>query len=206
MSRAKLIHSRYDKRFDRLLGARERAKLLADAGQIRVADSYLVYESAFINAVASFEGLLQEIFVEFACGDPPRKRKRGSKITIASRDTFRDILFDGKRYREFLPYKDRTLVLAKRFLRDGRPFTDITDTDRELLAHAMRIRNAIAHQSDFAMKEFRKKVPGVESMPPRNRFPGPLLSTVFRTNPKQTYFELYVITLKKVSRFLVEEW
>jgi hypothetical protein len=98
------------------------------------------------------------------------------------------------------------IPVAELYLADGRPFTDVSDTDRDLLAHTMKIRNAIAHRGTHALGAFRRDVPGVSSLPANRQFPGPLLRYVYRARPKENYLDLYLATLEKVIAFLANSW
>jgi hypothetical protein len=115
------------------------------------------------------------------------------------------LILQGEEYSQLLPL-ERTIKLAKTFLTDPVPF-DITDQGaRSLLSQSVKIRNAIAHQSAFALKTFRAKVNGVENLPLNRRYPGPFLRQVFRTSPTQTRHELYTSALKSVAQAVASAW
>jgi hypothetical protein len=96
--------------------------------------------------------------------------------------------------------------IAKRFLNDGKPFSEVDQTDRNILAQAVLVRNAIAHRSDAALLKFRKDVTGVGILPPQRQFPGTYLRRPYRAHPIQTWNGLYLDTLEKVGMQLVKGW
>ena len=206
MHRADRIQQSFDNRVARLESACARSESMLAKKQMSVTDCCLIYESAFVNAVASFEAVLQELLCEFVCGRKRARTGNGALIRPTSRDAFEEILFDGRRYRDFLPYKDYAMTIAARHLKGGRPFTQVSDVDKDLLAAAHRIRNAIAHQSGYAIEKFRKSVPGVSGLPANRRVPGALLRYVYKANPSETYQALYLNTFRKVCKIIVTQW
>jgi hypothetical protein len=182
-----------------------RVEELLLAKQIGVRDCELIYESAFLNAIARFEGLLNGLLEEFVCG--PRSTLKGKYPLIAtrSRGAYRKVLTRGRAYVELMPY-DRCTEIAKYYLNSGRPFTDIDAADVTILKQAVLVRNAIAHRSDAAMMRFRTDVSGVEVLPVQRRFPGVLLRRPYRAAPAATWNELYFDTLEKVAGQLATSW
>jgi hypothetical protein len=168
-------------------------------------DADLLYESTYLSAVGYFEAVLEGLLVEFCVG--PRGRKTGhyALVKVRYRDAFRTVLLQGKKYVNVLPYKD-FLETTKLYLNEGKPFTEIDAGDREILADAILIRNAIAHRSAHAVKRFRASVAGVTSLPAHRQYPGPLLRREYRAHPKQYWYELYFDTFEKVSMLLATEW
>jgi hypothetical protein len=173
--------------------------------EIGVTDCELVYESAFLNAVARFEGLLNVLLQEFVCGTPSRYNGCFSLVVPRSRTTFRTILAGGRAYVDLMPYKD-CIEIAKRYLNSGKPFSDVDSSDREILSKAVLIRNAIAHRSSVALEKFRKDVNGVNLIPAHRQFPGTYLRRVYRSYPTETWSDLYFDTLEKVGARLASSW
>lgn len=173
--------------------------------QIGVTDCELVYESAFLNAVARFESLLNALLQEFVCGMPSRYSGCFSLLVPRSRATFRTILTGGRAYIDLMPYKD-CVEIAKRYLNNGKPFSDVDASDRELLSKAVLIRNAIAHRSPAALERFRRDVSGVNLIPIHRQFPGTYLRRVYRSYPTETWSNLYFDTFEKVGAQLANSW
>jgi hypothetical protein len=91
-----------------------------------------VYEALFLRAVTSFESFLEELFLGILEKRIRYKRTRSVsvKMSTKSRDALLEIVFQGDKYLNWLPFH-HTEERAKRYLLDGRPFTDLNDvTDR----------------------------------------------------------------------------
>jgi hypothetical protein len=154
--------------------------------RLQVTDCDLIYESAFLNTMTRFEGLLNLLLEEFICGQGSRNKGHFALITPRSRPVFRDVLTGGRPYVDLMPFKD-CVDIASRFLNDAHPFSDIEMADRDILAQAVLVRNAIAHRSDSAIGTFRKNVNGVSSLPRHRQYPGPYLRRFFRSQPTATW-------------------
>ncbi len=170
--------------------------------QLNVTDCDLVYESTFLAAICQFEAILQELLITFVCQRRRSTRRCRPLVTVGSRADFVRIALGERTYFDLLPYGGKAIPLAKRFLRDGRPFTDVEPNDLHILSDGMKIRNAIAHRSGHAMKVFRRDVAGTDSLPLSRCVPGVLLRYSYRARPTQEYQELYFQTFEKVVRFL----
>ncbi len=104
-----------------------------------------------------------------------------------------------------LPYK-KTTSAAQLYLNEGHPFTDLADSERDLLAQAVKVRNAIAHRSAKATGEFRNEVEGVDALPPSQRHPGAFLRSVFRRAPLQRRLDLYFNSYLRTLKQITAEW
>lgn len=182
-----------------------RVEVLHKKKKLGVIDCELLYESAFLYAIARFEGLLNTLLSEFVCGQPSSNAGHYRLVTPRSRPTFREILTAGRPYIELMPFK-RCIEVSERFLNGGRPFADVDATDQQILAQAVLVRNAIAHRSDAAMITFRQKVNGVNSLPINKQVPGAYLRRVYRAYPVQSWNDLYLDTLEKVGANLGGAW
>lgn len=206
MTRASETVNSYCRKISALLNTRTRVESLVSSGSMGVRDCCLSYESIFLNSVCSFEGVLQDLLVEFVCGKASRRAGHASKIKTRSRDVFYGILLQGRKYVDVLPYKERMPDLAKLYLKDGRPFTSLQTPQKAALTEIAVIRNAIAHQKGFALKKFRENILAVSYLPPPRRFPGPMLRYVYKANPNETYLEMYLSSLANIAKFLENEW
>lgn len=173
--------------------------------KLGVTDCELIYESAFLNAIARFEGLLYLLLQEFVCGPPSANIGHYPLVRPRSRAAFRVLAKAGRPYLDLLPYKECKDV-SSRFLNDGKPFTDVDDSDVSILGQALLVRNAIAHRSDAALSKFRKSVSGVNSLAPHKQFPGAYLRRAFRFGPTRTWNDLYMDTIEKVGLQLAKSW
>jgi hypothetical protein len=182
-----------------------RIDALLSSGRIAVSECDLLYESVLLNAVARFEGLLNQLLEEFVCGAASRSTGHFRLLAPRSRDNFRRVLTAGKPYVDLMPI-GRCVDVASRYLNDGKPFSEISSADKNILDNIVLIRNAIAHRSDSAIKKFRTSVSGVTSLPSARRFPGPYLRHVYRAHPVATWNTLYLDTLETIGLGLARAW
>lgn len=91
-------------------------------------------------------------------------------------------------------------------MNEGRPISAVSDDNRRLIGEAVRIRNAIAHDSIRAKKEFKEKVPGVVSLPHSRRTPGAFLRHEFRRNPVQRRYEIYFGAYSMSAKEIADAW
>jgi hypothetical protein len=155
--------------------------------------------------MARFENVLNMLLEEFVCGSASRRKGHFALVNARSRLAFRQIMNAGRPYIDLMPYKE-CVVVATRFLNDAHPFSDVDDSDRNILAQAVLVRNAIAHRSDAALKRFRQQVNGVPSLPRHRQYPGPYLRRFYRANPNATWNDLYLDTVEKVGVKLSQSW
>ena len=205
MSRLIKIGLNYRSSIKRLRGCCSEVDRLLAQNRIKCSHCELIYESAFVSAIARFEGLLNELLKEFVCGPSSTQTGCYSLIRPRSRNVFRPILTGGRQYVDLMPFRDCVKV-AKRFLNEGKPFSDIDESDRNILAQAVLVRNAIAHRNDAAMKTFRTEVNGVNLLTSSRQFPGSYLRRVYRSHPTQTWNDLYFDTFEKVGVLLTLLW
>ena len=177
-----------------------------DKNRLRVTDVELVYESSFLSVCSQWEALLHETLFEVVCGGGSIRRGNTRLATFKNRSHFRKLLlFSDKNY---IALQDlgRVEDMASLFVAKGRPFSAISDDNRTHIQQAMWVRNAIAHQSSFAVKTFRNKVPGVTSLPTSKRMPGPFLRHEFRVSPSQRRFELYFAAFQRAANQIAGAW
>src|ERR1035441_8176133 len=169
--------------------------------RIALRDLHSVYEALFIRAVTSFEVFLQEQFVSVMNGKAAYKKVRGvsARMITDSADALTDILLQGRPFLTWLPYEEHTHKRALLYLKDGRPFSDIQKPERETMERITIIRNAIAHQSDHAIKKFNDKIVGTLPLLPQEKKPAGFLRSILRAAPRQTRFEFYVTELGRIA-------
>jgi hypothetical protein len=127
-----------------------------NATSLRARELGLIYEATFLNLVITFEGFQENLFYSSLLGSVGmatvrplvefRHRAEAERFVQA---TERTPFLSWTKTRE-------TIDRARRFLVGGRPFTrlDRRDRDTGVLRTAVVVRNAIAHQSGVARKEF----------------------------------------------------
>lgn len=171
-----------------------------------VTDVELVYSSSFLSACCQWEALLEATLFEAVCGEESHRRGNTRLATFRRRKYLQNVLlFQGKEYIS-IPSLKRAEDLASLFVTQGRPFSAVEATNRTFIQQATWIRNAIAHQSAFALRVFREKVPGVASLPSSKRHPGAFLRHEFRVSPDQRRYELYFGALQSAANQIAKSW
>lgn len=79
-----------------------------------------------------------------------------SLVGIASSRVARGVVFGGRKYADWLPYNRHTMPRAEAFLAGGRPFSELLQSDRNFLDDLTTLRNALAHESSHALRQFRR--------------------------------------------------
>ncbi len=173
---------------------------------LRVTDVELVYSSSFLSVCSQWESLLAEIIFEAVTGQESRKVGNERYATFKNKRALIDVLlFPGKDYVSIPTYK-HAHAIASLFVRDGRPISAVSESNRTFLQQAGLIRNAIAHESSFAIAKFREKVPGVGSLPRSKRSPGAFLRHEFRISPSQRRYELYFAAYQSAASEIASAW
>jgi hypothetical protein len=109
------------------------------------------------------------------------------------------ILLGGKDYVDFLPY-ERSETAARLLFRGGRPYTLLDDHSRQALTRCLRVRNYIAHRSEFAKSKYLKSYQQVKPM--ITRAPSPIKYLDDHIRLGVTMFENDLTQLHSISRFL----
>jgi len=137
---------------------------LYQSNSIVMRDLHSVYEALFLRTVTSFEVFLEEQFIATLSGRAQYDRRRVSlRMTAVSRQALMDIILQGDRYLTWLPFS-QTEDRAKIYLKDDKPFSELTDGDKSMMRTITTIRNAIAHRSRHATSEFKRTVIGNRPM------------------------------------------
>ncbi len=174
--------------------------------RLRVTDVELVYSSSFLSVCSHWESLLKAVIVETVCGDESRRRCNRRLASFEKRQHLEELLlFPGKDYVS-IPTLKHAEALAGLFISQGRPISEVSEQNRTLLQQAVWVRNAIAHESPFALKTFSTKVPGVSALPRSKRSPGAFLRHEFRQAPSQRRYELYFAAFQSAAAEIVRAW
>jgi len=178
---------------------RRKQEVLFSEGKIVRRDIEEVYSALLLNAVASFEGFIEEFFIGLLAGQICSGHSNVRvRVKIKSYVVARDVFLREKKYFNWLPYKN-TKDAAKVFFTGGRPFTDITATEEKHLEKCLAIRNAIAHQSRHAIKTFRESALTGLSLIPRDRRPKSFLRSQFSLAPPTTYYQQLIAEILRIA-------
>lgn len=178
---------------------RTRMEEIYTRGDLLKTDIETVYEALFLRAITGFEVYLEQLFIAILLGRTTHAANRAKALLItSSKVDLMNILTRGNDYLDWLPYR-KTEDRAQIYLKGGKPFSDLDNGDKSILADMTRIRNAIAHKSEHANKQFREKV--VSSLPllKNEKRPAGFLRSQFRANPRQLRFEIYVGELGQIA-------
>jgi len=182
---------------------RTRMERLFSEKRIVLRDLHSVYEALFIKACCSFEAFLEGQF--FAILEEKANYKKGRNVVLRmmpkSSGALRDILLQGDSYLTWVPFS-HTEERAKLYLQGGRPFSDLSGGDRARIKTVHLIRNAIAHRSDHARKQFDEKVIGEMALLPGERKPAGFLRSQVRASPVIIRFEVYMQELAAIAQSL----
>jgi hypothetical protein len=178
---------------------------LARRGLLSQRAATQVYEGMFLSASVTFEGFLEQLFVGLLLQNQGVESQRSDivpRILVRSHRVARELLFTRQRqYVDWLPY-DRTIELAKKYFRGGRPFSDLSEPERQHISKCHTIRNVIAHNSRDSQARFEKRVLGTTPLPPHERTVAGYLRGLYRIAPAQTRYENLVAQLLTIARKL----
>jgi hypothetical protein len=161
-----------------------------------------VYNGLFIDAVTSFEGYLERLFIGLLARKIViRGLSKISKIHISSESTIREVINNGDRYSTWLPFS-KTLEKANIYFVKGMPFSKLSGPDLETLNNILCIRNAIAHRSNHAVAKFQTNIIRGLTLLPQEKHPSAFLRSVFRASPVQTRYEYYVLEILRISKLV----
>lgn len=175
---------------------RKKVESLFQQGSLNKRDIEQVYKGLFLDAISSFEYSVEELFIRILSG----RVFNNKKVKIKSLVTARKIIFAGKNYVDWLPY-DYTKKRARIFFSSGAPFTNLDRDDEDYLEKMNTIRNAIAHKSVHAKKQFNNKVIESQNLLPSEKTPAGFLRAILSQQPYRiTYFETYLSKLTQIYK------
>jgi hypothetical protein len=179
---------------------RIRAKMerLMQSGDLVRANVEQVYSGLYLDAITSFESLIENLFVGLIVGrlksDLAEVQPR---ICISSNRVAREIVLGGRSYVDWLPYR-HTEKRAEAFFCNGLPFTRLENPDKRQLEHQSMIRNALAHKSHHAKRMFEQEVLAGLPLTTREKTPhGFLRSSI---TPVQTRYDYLVGELAAIAQ------
>lgn len=185
--------------------SRTRIETLTARGLIPRRAVLHMYEGLFLSSHVAFEGFLEELFFGLLVdgkGVVSSRSDIGPRIVIRSFNTARELLFPSRRpFIDWIPY-DNTLELAFKYFKGGRPFSELTDAQKQHLQKCHTIRNVVAHESIDSKRKFERRVLGSTPLPPHEKTPAGYLRGLYRTTPAQTRFENYMAQSLLIARIL----
>lgn len=201
MSKAAL--ARYHQQLRSLGNSRMRMEGMCAAGTISREDVEIAYESLFLRAVVGYEQLCELLFTQCLHRQTQFARSRARlKFSAISREAARDIVLQDKQYLDWIPY-EKMEKTVRRYLQDGKPFTNVRDTSKQMLAKITALRHAIAHGSEYSLGKFKTQVIGnqITGLLPHEQTPAGFLRSI--TSGSTTRFEVYLSELGSIAREIV---
>lgn len=181
---------------------RKKLEILLMNGDVVLRDVNQVYIGLYLEVMTSFERFIEDLFFGLLSGkfrDMPRSVK--PFISITNKQTLRNIVLAGQNYATWFPYNN-TENKARLFFREGLPFTMLNPTDKDLIIECLRIRNAMAHKSRYALSVFERNVLANKNLMSKERTPVGYLRSEFRVSPRQTRYEYYLGRIADIARKL----
>jgi hypothetical protein len=176
-------------------------EILNSQGYLDIRDIEHSYAGLYMELFTEFESLLENLFFGLYTGSFTSRVNninRKSKITPVSE--IQTVIYGGKAYVNWLPYKENTLKRAKLFFDYGEPFRQLTILENNKITDYHIIRNAIAHKSPNSLDKFDQIIAPLALLP-RERTPTGYL----RSKPQgggQTQFEIAIVELKLMTQKL----
>jgi hypothetical protein len=160
-----------------------------------------VYGAIFVAACASFEAMIEDLFLKLLTGQVRVPRSVKVKATFRSDLAARDVVFGDRKYLDWIPY-DRTIKRAESLFYGGRPFSKLGNNEKVVIKEAFLIRNAIAHKEGHARRQFDVEVANKRVLRPRDRTPTSFLRSLHSTGPDVTQYEQFIGELTSIARNL----
>jgi hypothetical protein len=127
-------------------------------------DLHRVYGGAFMAYATYVERSLERLFLGIVM-----KRIAAPAIQplidVRSEVVARRVVAGGRKYVDWLPFERETEARALAFLSTGKPFTGLDNADKRTLNRLGILRNALAHESSHALRQFRRTFTDGRSLP-----------------------------------------
>lgn len=153
-------------------------------------------EAAFLQLFKAWEGLLEDCTVAFMCG---RLRCNGTlvrcHVTATNEEQARRVVYQEKTYVEWTDV-DKIIIRWSSIFGDSNDLEAAVRPARTELRHMRTVRNAIAHSSLRATRQFRDLVQGQFGGKRNLSRPAELLVAQFPADPARTYFDRYADVLE----------
>jgi hypothetical protein len=174
---------------------------LLSSGAINLRDIEHLYAGLYMELFTEFESLLEELFFGLYNGAYiSRHYSINRKSRISPITEIQPIVYGGKAYVNWLPYKENTLKRAKLFFDLGEPFQQLSNIEIKSITNYHIIRNAIAHKSPNSLNQFNNIISGLPLLPREKTPTGYLRSIPGGTGQNQ--FQIAIVELKILANKL----
>lgn len=149
-------------------------------GQVKSKDVLRIYRGAYLGFFTQVERALEDPFIGLLTGKVVHATQQcRPRILIPTRPAAVAIINGTNSYTDWMPFDKHTLKRAPAFFVGGEPFKSISKPDRKVLEDATTLRNAIAHGSEHALRQFQRVFAkdnfGAFIIPPQQRNPATYL-------------------------------
>ncbi len=177
-------------------GYLNRIDTVCSEGRITTLDAEHAYRGAFLAFHSHIENTIEYLFLGLLRGRiTHRLTSVRSLVAIQSDAVATKIVFDGRRYADWLPYSRHTFDRSKLYFASGRPFTLLDKDERRALDDLTVLRNALAHESSQALRRFRDEFTSGKALPIDQRRPAGYLRGFHAVG--QTRFEFLMAQAAK---------
>lgn len=197
---SKTLHKEFLNKLKALDATRMKFESAFSASIIRSDDISQAYAGLYLDLFTEFENLIERLFLGLLNGDvKPNNGGISKKIIIRPIKELESVLLGEKQnYLTWLPYPENTIEKAKIYLVDGKPFTLVSKIQKGKIADYHKIRNAIAHKSKKAMKEFTSII-SISTLLPSERTPQGYLRNTPSSATGKTQLEIISDELTAIS-------
>lgn len=189
-------------RLQRLEATRTKLESLFLRAEVSRRDIEHTYGALFLSAVTAFEGMLEVLFMKLLTRKLKHPRAIRALVDFESDVIARRVVFGGRSYVDWLPY-DHTTGRAKLFFASGRPFTHLEKPEKKSVEAWCAIRNALAHQSQFAQRRFQELIVAPRTLLPREKRPNSFLRSLHSTAPNVTQYEQIVGEMASAAKKII---
>jgi hypothetical protein len=197
----KRLHQNFEQQIVSIEATRSKMEALYHAGSINTSDIEHVYAGLFMELFTDFEALLEELFFGLLNGKLfTRVYPIVKKASISPVSELKNIVFNGKQYVNWLPYKENALQRAILYIDAGEPFCRLSTANINKITNYHNIRNAIAHKSENSLNKFNSIIAGLPLLPAEKTPTGYLRSVPHVGG--QTQFEIAALELKALTNIL----
>ena len=112
---------------------RAKVEMLHASGKLLEQDVEHVYAGLFLKAFTEFESLIEQVFMALLTNERRSSRSTTVRLVeIRPKARTHEILFEGKKYLDWLPLEKHTYKRAERFLNNGEPFSLLNSAEKKL--------------------------------------------------------------------------
>jgi len=197
---SKTLHKEFLNKLKTLDNTRIKFESAFSASIIQPDDISQAYAGLYLDLFTEFENLIEKLFLGLLNGDiKPNNIEVKKKIFIKPITELELVLLgENKKYLDWLPYCDYTLKRATIYFVDGKPFSFVSKIQKDKISNYHKIRNAIAHKSKKAMKEFNLII-SVSTLLPIEKTPQGYLRNKPSSAISKTQLEIISDELEAIS-------